>query len=351
MSRFLKEAYTRLACYVPGEQLRDRRFVKLNTNESPFPPAPLVAERARAAAAGLQLYSDPDSTALRDAVAGLYGVGRENVIVSNGSDEVLNFAFMAYGDRDHPLAFADITYGFYKVLCDVNGIPYLSIPLKEDFTVGADDYLHIGAHVVLANPNAPTGIALPVSEAERIVRADRDRIVIIDEAYADFSDGNCLSLAKEYDNVLIVRTFSKSRSMAGARLGYAVGNEKLIEDLKLVKDSIDPYNVNLMTSAAGIAAIEENDYYMGNCERIKKTRADTIRRLDAAGFEVLPSSTNFVFARHKMIGGETIYRMLKENGVLVRHFGGERICDFNRITIGSDEQMEAFFEVLGKIID
>ena len=351
MSRFLKESFKSLKCYVPGEQYQDRKYIKLNTNESPYPPSPLVTARAGEAAKKLQLYSDPESAALRKAIAGLHHVGSENVIVSNGSDEVLNFAFLAFGDAVRPFAFADITYGFYRVLCDVNGIPYVTVPLREDFSVRAEDYPASGAHVVLANPNAPTGIPMPADEVEKIVRSDPDRVVIVDEAYADFSEGNCLSLAVKYDNVLIVRTFSKSRSMAGARLGYAVGNEKLIDDLKLVKDSIDPYNVNLMTSAVGIAAIEENDYYMGNCEKIKRTRREAVKKLESLGFSVLPSGTNFVFARHPEVGGEQLYLMLKEKGVLIRHFSSGRITDFNRITIGSDEQMESFFRILGECLN
>ncbi len=351
MSRFLKEAYRHLACYVPGEQFQDRKFIKLNTNESPYPPSPLVSEKAGEAARRVQLYSDPESAALRKALAGLYGVGPENVIVSNGSDEVLNFAFMAFGDQDHPFAFPDITYGFYKVLCDVNGIPYITLPLKDDFTVCTEDYMSSKAHVVLANPNAPTGIELTEHEVERIVRANGDRVVIIDEAYADFGKENCLSLAGKYENVLVVRTFSKSRSMAGARLGYAIGSEKLIGDLTLVKDSIDPYNVNLMTSAAGIAAIQDNDYYMENCEKIKKTRMDTVKKLESMGFSVLPSGANFVFARHARIGGEQLYRVLKDKGVLIRHFEAGRIRDFNRLTIGSEEQMKSFFEILGTCLE
>ena len=349
MSRFLKEAFKSLSCYVPGEQYQDQKYIKLNTNESPYPPSPLVAARAAEAAKGLQLYSDPESAALRKAIAGLHHVDAENVIVSNGSDEVLNFAFLAFGDASHPFVFADITYGFYKVLCDVNGIPYVIVPLREDFTVCAEDYPESG-HIVLANPNAPTGIPMPAEEVEKIVLSNPDRVVIVDEAYADFSGGSCLPLALKYDNVLIVRTFSKSRSMAGARLGYALGNEKMIGDLKLVKDSIDPYNVNLMTSAAGIAAIEENGYYMENCQRIVRTRLETVKKLESLGFTVLPSGANFVFARHPEIGGEELYLTLKEKGVLIRHFSTGRIRDFNRITIGSEEEMDCFFRVLGECL-
>lgn len=210
MSRFLKEAFKSLSCYVPGEQFQDRKFIKLNTNESPYPPSPLVAARAMEAAKCLQLYSDPESAALRQAIAGLHQVKAENVIVSNGSDEVLNFAFLAFGDASHPFVFADITYGFYKVLCDVNDIPYVTVPLREDFTIRAEDYPDSG-HIVLADPNAPTGIPMPAEEVEKIVQANPDRVVIVDEAYADFSESDCLSLALKYDNVLIVRTFSKSR--------------------------------------------------------------------------------------------------------------------------------------------
>ena len=271
--------------------------------------------------------------------------------MTNGSDEVLNFAFMAFADEERPLLFPDITYGFYPVFASLNRIPYKTVPLRDDFTVNAEDYIREGKTVVIANPNAPTGIYLPLSEIEKIVAFDRERVVIVDEAYIDFGGESAISLVGKYDNLLVTGTFSKSRSMAGARLGFGIGSEALIADLNTIKYSTNPYNVNRMTSAAGIAAIDDNDYYMQNCKRIIENREYTTRELRRLGFTVLDSMTNFVFAKSDRIGGEELYLALRERGILVRHFGAERIKDYNRITIGSDEQMRTFVETVEKILE
>ena len=255
MSRFFVDKFSSLTPYTPGEQPRDMQYVKLNTNESPFSPSPKVAAAVAEQSGRLQLYSDPESTAHRAKLAEVYGVKPNQVIVSNGSDEVLNFAFMAFGKE---MAFADITYGFYPVFAQLNQIPYTQIPLKDDFSIDPADYMDIGKTVVIANPNAPTGLSLPVSHIEAILKSNPDQVVIVDEAYVDFGGESAVSLVDKYENLLVVQTFSKSRSMAGARLGFAIGSENLIADLNTIRYSVNPYNVNRMTEFAGVAALEED---------------------------------------------------------------------------------------------
>lgn len=340
MSRFLSEKYATLTPYVPGEQPRDTQYVKLNTNESPFPPSPRVVAAAEREAERLNLYSDPECTELKIAAAKLYGVEPKNVLPVNGSDEILYFAFLAFGDKANPFAFADISYGFYPVYARFCDVPSREIPLKNDFSLDYREYLGIREHVLIANPNAPTGSCLPLWQIEEIVKSNPDRLVIIDEAYVDFGGESCVPLTKKYDNLLAIQTFSKSRSLAGARLGFGIGNEQLIRDLNTVKYSINPYNVNRMTQAAAVAAIEDDAYYQENARTIMATRAETTQELRSLGFTVLPSSANFVFAGSGSISGEELYRKLKARGVLVRHFTKERIKDFCRITIGTREQMQ-----------
>ena len=351
MSRYLSEAYQSLEAYTPGEQPQDMQYVKLNTNESPYPPCPEVIEAAAREAGRLQLYSDPVCANVRDAIAGLYGVKRENVYVSNGSDDILNFAFMAFAGRGGRAYFPDISYGFYKVFGDLYGVDYTQIPLEADFTIDPEKYHHRDGMVVIANPNAPTGLTLTVDEIEGILRSNPDRVVLIDEAYVDFGAESSLPLTAKYDNLLVCQTFSKSRSMAGARLGFAIASAGLIADLDRIKYSTNPYNVNLMTCAAGAAAIKNNGYYMDNCRKIEATRAETTKRLEALGFTVLPSKANFIFAKSDRIGGGELYQELKKRGVLVRHFTAERIKDFNRITIGTPEQMDTLIQKIVEILE
>ena len=341
MSRFFSKRHAALTPYTPGEQPRDMQYVKLNTNESPFPPSPAVAAAVAGQCGSLQLYSDPENTALRQKLAQIYGVKPQQVLVANGSDDILNFAFMAFADEDHPLVFPAITYGFYPVFAELNRIPYEEIPLKADFSVDYRDYLNLGGKtIVIANPNAPTGLCLPLEDIEAIVRSNPDRVVIVDEAYVDFGAESAVALVDRYDNLLVVQTFSKSRSMAGARLGFAIGNEALIADLNTLKYATNPYNVNRMTEAAGIAALEENDYYLENARTIVANREWTAQQLRALGFTVPDSRANFLFARSGRIEGKTLYEGLKARGILVRHFDAPRIAPFVRITVGTREQME-----------
>ena len=350
MSKFFTENLKNLTPYTPGEQPKDMQYIKLNTNESPFAPSKAVSAAVLVESQKLQLYSDPECVNVRRELARIYGVQLDQVVVTNGSDEALNFAFMAFADEKRPLVFPNITYGFYPVFAELNRIPYTETPLKQDFTIDVNDYIAINKTIVIANPNAPTGIALGIDDIEKIVASNPNNVVIIDEAYVDFGAQSAISLVDKYDNLLVVQTFSKSRSMAGARLGFAIGNKSLIADLNTIRYSTNPYNVNRMTDAAGTAALRDNDYYMSNCQTIIKNRDWTVHELQKLGFEVLPSNTNFVFAKSDKIDGEKLYLELKNRGILVRHFSKEIICQYNRITIGTIEQMEKLIETISLIL-
>ncbi len=351
MSRFFSSKYAALEAYVPGEQPSDMsRYVKLNTNESPFPPSPKALEYAAANTRSLNLYSDPQSQLLTQAVAKTYGVDSDMVLVTNGSDEILNFAFMAFTDKKNPALFADITYGFYPVFAQLNDSPYETIPLRDDFSLCVDDYIGRKGTVFIANPNAPTGVALEVSEIERLVKSDPDRIVVVDEAYVDFGARSCVALTRKYRNLLVCQTFSKSRSFAGGRLGYGIGDPAIIADLNTIKYSTNPYNVNSMTSAMGIGILEDEEYTRTNCLKIIENRNYTVDALKRLGFTVLPSCANFIFVSSDSIEGGELYRRLKEKGVLVRHFTKERISNWCRVSIGSRESMEIFIEKVMEIL-
>ena len=349
MSRFLNPQYASLEAYTPGEQPRNMEYIKLNTNESPYPPAPSVVDAMNAAQVELlRLYSDPTAKGLKEKLAKLYSVEPENVFVSNGSDEVLNFAFMAFGGQG--AVFPDISYGFYPVYGDLYGIDYKKIPLKEDFSIDPADYCGVNRMVVIANPNAPTGMSLPVSQIEEIVKSNPDSLVLIDEAYVDFGGETALPLIRKYDNLLIVRTFSKSRCLAGGRLGYAFGSAAVIADLEKIKYSTNPYNINRLTLLLGEATVDAEDYYQSKCAAIRSTRNWTAGQLRELGFTVLPSDANFLFAKSNAIGGQELYEALKARGILVRHFTNPRIADFNRITIGTAEQMLVFINTVKEVL-
>ena len=350
MSRFFSSKYDALEAYTPGEQPRDLQYVKLNTNESPFPPSPGVIEAAAREAETLRLYSDPESAALTAAVAERYGVSPSQVLMTNGSDEILNFAFMAFGDARHGFVFPDITYGFYPVFAAVNAVPFREIPLRDDFTIDVRDYCAVGQNIVIANPNAPTGLLLSVAEIEEIVRTNPEHVVVIDEAYIDFGGESCVPLVAKYDNLLVTQTFSKSRSLAGARLGFGIGAPSLIQDLNTIKYSTNPYNVNRMTAAAGAAAIADDAYYRANARIIMENRAFTQTELQKRGFAVLDSAANFLFAKAPLADGETLYRRLKERGILIRHWNKLRIGDWCRITVGTRAQMEALLAAVDALM-
>ncbi|MBR6794206.1 MAG: histidinol-phosphate transaminase [Clostridia bacterium] len=350
MSRYLKQQYQKLEAYTPGEQPRDMQYIKLNTNESPYPPAPsVVAALNQEQVEQLRLYSDPTAKGLKEKLADLYGVESENIFLSNGSDDILNFAFMAFGTDG--AIFPDITYGFYPVFAELHGIPYEEKPLTVDFTVNKEDYIAKNQLIVIANPNAPTGISLPLETIEEIVKSNPDHVVVIDEAYVDFGGKSCYRLCERYDNLLVVRTFSKSRCLAGGRLGYAIGPKGLIGDLEKIKYSTNPYNINRLTMRLGEATVEAEEYYLEKCRAIVEVREQTAERLQELGFAVLPSDANFIFAKSTRISGEALYNELKKRGILVRHFTKERIKDFNRITIGTAEQMKIFCRTVAEILE
>ena len=351
MSRYFSDKYAFLEPYTPGEQPQDKRYIKLNTNESPFPMSELAVKEAEKAAARMQLYPDPECAELVETAARVYGIGKDEILFTNGSDETLNFAFMAYCDEKHPAVFPNITYGFYPVYAEINMVPSVEIPLREDFSIRIEDYFDSGKTIFLANPNAPTGIALKRSEIEEILRHNPDNVVVVDEAYVDFGAESCIPLIHRYDNLLVIQTFSKSRSMAGARLGFAAGCSALIQDLRTIKYSTNPYNINRFTMAAGIGALKDGEYMLRNCAQIRENREYTAAELKKLGFSVTESAANFLFVRHPEIGGEELYLQLKEKGILIRHFSRKEICDYNRITIGRREDMQTLIRTIREILE
>lgn len=349
MSRFADDKINGIKPYVPGEQLNDKKYVKLNTNENPY----FTAKSAAAAVdigllQRLNRYSDPESKALCEAIADYYGVKTGNVLVTNGSDEALAFAFRTYAKKG--VCFADVTYGFYSVFADLYDCDIKILPLNERFGIDAADYFNAGRTVVIANPNAQTGIAMPLKDVEKIIKSNADNIVIIDQAYADFNEENAIPLIKKYDNLIVVNTFSKSRSLAGARVGYVIANEKLIEDLKKLKYSFHPYNVNTLSMTLAMRAIGDEQYFKQTVDKIKCSRQRLSDCLSERGFTVLPSKANFVLAKTGAIGGKELYKKLKDRGVLVRHFDDERIKDFVRITVGTDEEIDALLAAVDGVI-
>ena len=349
MSRFFSKNFAALTPYTPGEQPQDKQYVKLNTNESPFPPSATAQKMAAQAAARLELYPDPTCREIREKLAAVYGVTADQVVVTNGSDEVLSFAFMAFCDDG--AIFPDITYGFYRVFADLYRVPCEEIPLKADFTIDIEDYKGRKETVFIANPNAPTGIPLSVAEIEDIVASNPDRVVVVDEAYVDFGGESCAPLTAKYDNLLVTGTFSKSRSMAGARLGFGIACPALIADLETLRYSTNPYNINRMTMAAGLGQLADEDETRRNCQTVMDNRAYTVAKLEKLGFSVLPSAANFVFAKNPAIDGKELYLRLKEAGILVRYFDKERLREYNRITIGSREQMDALLTAIKHILE
>lgn len=350
MSNFVNEKIKNLTAYVPGEQPKERNYVKLNTNESPFKPSKKAIKYAKAEAKKCMLYPDPDCKALIDVIAKNQGVKPSNVILSNGSDEVLNFAFMAYCDQNTPAIFADITYGFYKVFAGVNGVFYKEIKLKDDFSIDVADYINESGVVFIANPNAPTGLYLSLDKIEEILSANKDRVVVVDEAYIDFGGESAVKLIDKYDNLLVTKTFSKSRSMAGARLGFGIASEKIILDLNTVKYSTNPYNVNRVTASMGIGSIKDDKYFKSNCKKIIENREYLTLELEKLNFKLTNSKTNFVFCEHQSIDGKTLYLKLKEKGVLVRWFSLDRISNYLRITVGSKKQIDILLKSIKEII-
>ncbi len=348
MSRFMNPDYKNLSPYLPGEQPQRSEWIKLNTNESPYPPAPGVS---KVKADDLNLYPDPESRRLIQALGKRYGVKEDQIIVGNGSDEILAFAFMAFQKGNRSFAFPDLTYGFYPVYAQLFGVITKIIPLSDDWTINYRDYIDVDSTVIIANPNAPTGLTLPLKEIEIIVEGNSDNIVIIDEAYIDFGGESAVSLIDKYDNLLVVQTFSKSRALAGARVGFAIGNSELIKDLKAIKYSFNPYNLNRWSEEVAVASLKDQNYFQECCKETMRLREASSQNLRFLGFEVLNSQANFIFARHKKLSGQDYYQKLREEKILVRYFDKNRIKDFVRITIGDEKDMEALLKATNRILN
>ncbi len=344
MSKFMSKRFSALKEYVPGEQPKDMKYVKLNTNESPYPPSPKAVEAIEREAKRINLYPDPDTSDLVSAIAENYGVLPENVITTNGSDDAISYCFMAFCDGTKGMAFADITYGFYSVYAELYGIKSDIIPLREDLTLCAEDYTDTDCNIIIANPNAPTGMAIPLSDIEKLLKANPERLVIVDQAYVDFGGESAVPLTKKYKNLIVIMTYSKSRSAAGGRLGFAIADKALIADLKKIKYSTNPYSVNRMTAAAGAASMRDTEYFEKCITAVKETREFTVKELEKLGFEVLPSCANFIFVKHPKLSGADYYAGLRERGVLTRHFKQKRIENYVRISIGDMEQMKILLE-------
>lgn len=351
MSKFLSNRHTSLTAYTPGEQPKDQKLLKLNTNESPFPPSDAAFQYAESVQRSLNLYPDSEGSLLRAEIAAYYGVSEDEVLLCNGSDEVLNFAFMAFCDTGTGAVFPDITYGFYSVFANLHRTPYKEIPLDPDLKILPEDYYNQNSTIFIANPNAPTGRILSVEEVEGILQANPEHVVVVDEAYIDFGGKTCIPLIHTYKNLLVSHTFSKSRFFAGGRLGYAVADRELIKDLRLMKYSTNPYNVNSMTMALGLGIMKDREYFTQCCLQIAKNRSFLSEELRALGFEVLPSMANFVFAKKSGVSGKLLYRFLKEKSVLIRHFNLPKIESYIRISIGTKEEMKEFIFRLKEVLE
>ncbi len=359
MSRFWSAVVHGLTPYVPGEQPKLDNLVKLNTNEHPYGPSPRALEAIRAATSdGLRLYPDPNADALKVALAARHGVQPQQIFVGNGSDEVLAHAFMGLLKHDRALWFPDISYSFYPVYCGLYGIAHRQIPLAEDFAIRVDDYLpqpgptateRPGA-IIFPNPNAPTGRLLALTEVERIVAGNPDAVVLVDEAYVDFGGESAIALVDRYPNLLVTHTFSKSRSLAGLRVGYAVGHADLIEGLERVKNSFNSYPLDRLAIAGAVASVEDEAFFQESCRKVIATREKLVADMLALGFKVLPSAANFIFARHPARDGAELTAELRKRAIIVRHFKTPRIDQFMRITIGTDAQCGILVDALRDIL-
>lgn len=350
MSRFWSPVVRTLSPYVPGEQPKQDGLIKLNTNENPYPPSPRVKAAIAAAIDRLRLYPDPRASVLREAIAAHHHVSPEEVFVGNGSDEVLAHTFQALLSHEAPLLFPDITYSFYPVYGGLYGVSYEEVPLDAAMRVQPADYRRPCSAILLANPNAPTGIALPREAIERLLAEHPDQLVVIDEAYVDFGAESAIPLVARHDNLLVVQTLSKSRALAGLRVGFAIGQRPLIEALERVKDSFNSYPLDCLAIAGAVAAIGDDAWFAETRRRIMASRESLAHGLSGLGFEVLPSLANFVFARHPDHGGAELARLLRERGVLVRHFRKKRIEDYLRISVGTEDQCGRLIDLLGDLV-
>ena len=343
MSKFLNDKFKNITPYSTSDEI-NYNVIRLNTNESPYKPSKLIYERINNAIDNLNFYSDPDCSELGEKLSSMLDINKSQILFGNGSDEILNFIFTVMCQNG--AAFPDITYSFYKVLAEIHEVNYKLIPL-QNFKIVPENYFNLNRTIFITNPNAPTGLALNLNEIEKILIHNPNNLIVIDEAYIDFGAESAIKLIEKFENILIVRTFSKSRSLAGARLGFCVGNENLINDLRNIKNSIAPYNINAMTQIAGLAVLDDEEYTQKNLSEICSTREKVYNELNNLGFYVLDSKTNFLFARHENFTGQEICNILMRNNIAVRHFTKpEKISNFVRITIGTPEQMNLMLEVL-----
>ena len=341
MSRFLNSKFNSLTPYTPGEQRQSPGLIKLNTNESPFPPSTKVIEAINAAEMSkLNLYPDPESSVLVKAISKHYNIPESKIIAGNGSDELLAFSFMVFQNESRKICFPDISYGFYKVYAEVFGANAQLNRLDDNLMIAPEDYFNAGGTIVIANPNTPTGTVLSLESIEEVLKTNKDNLVIIDEAYVNFGTQTGLQFIEKYDNLLVIQTFSKDRNLAGARIGMAFGHEEVIKDLNKIKYSFNPYNLNRLSILAGTAAIEDNAYFEACTGKIKHTRQEFVKDMEAIGFSVIPSLANFVLVKHDKISGGEYYKALKNKNILIRHFENERIKDYVRITIGKKQEMD-----------
>jgi len=352
MSKFWSPMVKRTEPYVPGEQLDQADILKLNTNENPYPPAPAVIEAiTEEMERKLHLYPSPTVDQLREEIAEQYNLTKDNVFVGNGSDEVLAFSFMAFFEPGKAIRFPAITYSFYPVYAKLFHIPYEEVTVNHDFTLPVEDFFQSEGGVIFPNPNAPTSVYLPLDQVRAIVQNNSERVVIVDEAYIDFAEASAVSLVKEFDNLLVVQTMSKSRSLAGLRVGFALGNPDLIQALIRIKDSFNSYTLDRLAIAGAEASMKAKNYFRQTTEKIIHTREWVSEQMKGHGFHVIPSQANFIFVSHARIPAKTLYENLKKSGVLVRHFDKLQIDNYLRITIGTDEDMELFFKKLKTLLD
>lgn len=340
-----------LKAFVPGEQPNEKEIIKLNTNENPYPPSPKVSEKLNNFNVDqLKRYSPVEQIALRNAIANHLGITKDMVMIGSGSDEVLAMAFLAFFNNPEPILFPDVTYGFYKVLAELYGIPFQEIPLDESFELTNQGYLQKNGGIVLVNPNAPTGLAKPLTEIEDLLKANPRVMVVVDEAYISFGGQSALSLVKDYPNLFIVRTFSKDASLAGLRVGYGIGHPKIIQLMHAIKDSVNPYNLDSIAEALAIAAVEDWTYYEGTIAAICQTRDWFSQELSQLGYKVLPSSTNFLLVKPRSFSAKYLYKSLKEKHIYTRYFAdADRIKDYLRISIGSQEEMESVLSIIREL--
>lgn len=351
MSKFWSTMAKRAKPYIPGEQLNEDNIIKLNTNENPYPPSPKVLQAIEGEVqSDLRLYPSPTMEDLRQTIASYYNVNKEEVFIGNGSDEVLAFSFMAFFEPNKRIRFPKITYSFYPVYANLFNIDYEEVELNSDFTINSEQFFNSEGGVIFPNPNAPTSLYLSIEEIEKIVQNNKDHVVIVDEAYIDFAPESAVSLVHNYDNLLIIQTMSKSRALAGLRVGFAIGNSELIEALIRMKDSFNSYPVDRLALSGAKAAIEDKTYFNRSIEKIIRTRTWVIDELNNLGFSVLPSATNFVFASHPSYDAETLYKQLREQRILIRYFATKPIDQFVRITIGTDEDMKKLLTTIKQLL-